>query len=588
MHKEVIPSFLRFLTAPTRMVRIGATGLRASFAAANVIRDAFATVFASRTNRTPFASLVGLWRQLKDAAIRPDPAVERYRASGAEMATMMGADRATAMRRAGRVVDEAMAYSTWDKIKARVRHPIDSIRAFFEAFENAPRIEEFRKVLAKAEKKWGAGSESAYLEAMLAAKESTINFTRGGVISAVLNQFYPFFNARMQGASKFYRVMAGRDVEGSKSLAITGALARTFAWVTAPSVLLWWMNRDEEWYQKLPAWEKQNNWHFKIGDTILKLPVPQELGKVFGTNVAQALDTWYRSADPTSRTRLNESLVDTFGSFLPMGLDSTNGWLELIPQAVRPPIEAVANMESRSNRPIVSEANLNKLPKDQYDRYTTETAKRLGEWLGVSPAKIEHVLSGYTGGLGLDLLRAGESAAGVRKAPASGWPVASRFVARNPVTEGGSRVVEEFYRRRADLEQRKGSKEIGDADALTLRRMELAADRMSEARRQRNAGTMGETEANRRIDRLAEWANGTSGPDTRREDFDFTLRELERRREAWHKKEGPQLSGKEAGQLIRMRLIDRNITRIEEQLKKRQITPQQAQARITAELAKRW
>jgi hypothetical protein len=49
-----------------------------------------------------------------------------------------------------------------------------------------------------------------------------------------------------------------------------------------------------------------------------------------------------------------------------------------------------------------------KEPEDRFSPYTTETAKFVGRQFGLSPRKIEHLVSSATGNLGMDLIRGTE------------------------------------------------------------------------------------------------------------------------------------------------------------------------------------
>ena len=53
---------------------------------------------------------------------------------------------------------------------------------------------------------------------------------------------------------------------------------------------------------------------------------------------------------------------------------------------------------------------------DQYNAYTTETFKWLGEAFGVSPAKLEYMVNQYSGGLLKRMLATGEQWAGINNA----------------------------------------------------------------------------------------------------------------------------------------------------------------------------
>ena len=52
------------------------------------------------------------------------------------------------------------------------------------------------------------------------------------------------------------------------------------------------------------------------------------------------------------------------------------------------------------DRPIVSRGKENLPPEAQYNAFTSELSKIIGEKINYSPAKIDNLAQGYTGGLG--------------------------------------------------------------------------------------------------------------------------------------------------------------------------------------------
>jgi hypothetical protein len=382
-----------------------------------------------------------------------------------------------------------------------VKHPIDALRTFFGVFESGPRVHEFRKVLAIAEKKYGKGSQAALIEALLQSRDVTVNFTRAGIISSALNGAIPFFNPRIQGASKFYRTFVGAPVATSFK-----ASARAFMWLTIPSLLLWWMVKDDDEWQELPDWRKWGFWNiplkwFGAEGGFLSIPLPFELGYVFGSVPAAAMDSMYRK-DPKG---VQDAMFMAFMSFLP------GSPAELIPAAVRPIIEDVTNYNAFRGREIVSPYDADrKLPQDRYNQWTTETAKEIGKLLGVSPAKVENYLSGYTGGLGLRLVQQGETWAGIRgsgrEKTAADTPVVGTLFTRDPFGRGES--LDRLYDRRDELQQLKTSKQATQEQIRELARIENAVEIVGNFRKLINEGVIDESLANKQITNAARKALG--------------------------------------------------------------------------------
>jgi hypothetical protein len=129
-------------------------------------------------------------------------------------------------------------------------------------------------------------------------------------------------------------------------------------------------------------------------------------------------------------------------------------------------IENWANKSRFTDRAIVPKAREDVLPQYQYAPYTTETAKKIGgllakipgmkgsdlENLIVSPAKLENLIRGYTGGLGMWALRAANTSLGVagvvptRVEPTkklADYPLISAFAVRYPTADSES--IQRFF-----------------------------------------------------------------------------------------------------------------------------------------------
>ncbi|HYE20082.1 MAG TPA: LPD38 domain-containing protein [Tepidisphaeraceae bacterium] len=473
---------MKLLSANARLIRAGATAYNGAFALANMIKDTLtAPVFGRRWTKLPVVDSVrGLVSQIANL-----PEAQRYHAAGVGMATLMGQDRA----KAGRFARQMLADSIKEKAVQKIVHPLDTLRSMLEVGESAARVEEFRQTLEDAEAKWGKGTESAVIDAMVAAKEVTVDFTRGGTIAVGLNRLSPFFNARIQGASRLWRAL-------SNPKTATAATLKAFSMITVGSLLLYWSHKDEEWWKELPDHERFNYWHWSMdgGKTIHRIPMPESLGKLFGALPVEAFHQAIQKGDH----RANDALFDLVKSFLPISspADLAMGW-------GKPAVEAYSNHDSLRNRSIVPvQIERGKMPKDQYARHTTDLAKYLGEKFNVSPMKVEHMISGYTGGAGLNAMRWADIWRGTRKdrGEKADTFLIGRFYSRDPIGRG--KQVEQFYDRLEELRQRKGSKALKGGEMGELMRMEKRARVIAQVRDQADAKVITDEQARRRIQDL--------------------------------------------------------------------------------------
>jgi hypothetical protein len=359
-----------------RAVRLGATGLNPGFGLIrNFLRDSMTfTVLSKHAKGGPVSAGSGIM-----ADIMHTEAAEKFKDLGGKMSSQILADR----RAANNLKKEALVSTVKGKVIYHIAHPIDALRELFGVTEAGTRIGEFRAALKDAEERYGKGSKDAAVYALNQAQDVTTNFSRHGSIGKILNQVIPFFNAGIQGPDKILRTFAERP---------TATAFKAVAALTIPAILLWWREKDEEYYKQLSPYERANYLHFRIPGTekVIRLPVPFELGYFFQAAPVAAIDAQYRDDPKLVNEMFSESLRQT----------NPVDW----PAAWGPIIEVLANRDY-NGRPIVPLRVEDKLPEDQYTQYTTALMKQIGGVINYSPAKLEHLVNSYSGGLYLRLAR---------------------------------------------------------------------------------------------------------------------------------------------------------------------------------------
>jgi hypothetical protein len=244
-----------------------------------------------------------------------------------------------------------------------------------DAIENANREAVYEATMKTTKNKTAAAYES---------KDSMDFWLRGSWAGyQLLADVIPFLNARVQG---LYRL--GRS--DPKRLALVGMM------MAAASMLLAWANDGEDWYEELPDWDKDANWHFKIGERHFRLPKPFEIGVFFAT-IPERIGRQVKGLDTEDKTlsRLWANVRDQLA-------------IDVVPQAVRPAMNAYFNWDSFRERPIENKGDENKLPRARYNASTSDTARvvagAMGDTadnLGLSPKKLEYLVNGYLGTAGM-------------------------------------------------------------------------------------------------------------------------------------------------------------------------------------------
>jgi hypothetical protein len=366
---------LRILAMPTRLKRLMITGLNPEFAlGVNPFRDAFTFGLQSEYAKgLPHEIVRGLYKDFGRGEMR-----RLFRASGADMSTMMGLDRQSLKR----TVAESLADDTKAKAMGIIKHPIDAAREIMSVFESGPRLAEFEAAYKELSGKYGEGT-NARIGASIASRDVTTDFTRMGVYSRVLNSIIPFFNVAIQGPSKMARTMKAHPVR-------SGLLGITT--ITAPTIALWSINKDEQWYKELPSWRKYGFWNFQVGTyedgrpKIMSLPRPFEWGLTFAS-VPEAYLNWRHNQDPNEL----KGMVDNAMKQLTPGF---------MPTILQVPTELSLNKDMFRGREIVPYyMDKNKPPQAQYFESTPQTYRELGKALGWSPLMIQHGIEGFTGSI---------------------------------------------------------------------------------------------------------------------------------------------------------------------------------------------
>jgi hypothetical protein len=256
------------------------------------------------------------------------------------------------------------------QVKGIVADVWDKYSRYGEALENANREAVYDAAIKAGKSHAQAAFESKDLMdfSMLGAAR----FIQGA--SMVL----PFFNARIQGLGKLSRELRDNPRE----------IAKRAGMITAMSLGLLAMNWDDERYEELPDWDKDANWHFFIGDQHFRIPKPFEIGVMFGTipeRMVRAMggkDTGAQLGKAVAR-----AIGETFA-------------LNPTPQIIKPLVESYFNYDSFSGGPIENAQDLAVKAEARYNEQTSLMMRELGEAMGMSPKKLEHLLIGYTGTIG--------------------------------------------------------------------------------------------------------------------------------------------------------------------------------------------
>lgn len=250
----------------------------------------------------------------------------------------------------------------------------DAIKKANNILEQAPRLAEYISTIENG----GSVDEALYNSA-----DITTNFKRGGDITKVVNKYGAnFLNASVQGLDKFYRNLTGQSGwKGYANLAVKATV-----WQVAPAILNGLLLGDDDDYEDLPEYTKDNYFLFKMNDgKFFRIPKGR-VSSVVGGIARRALES-----SQGKDVDWNALIDTTVNQMAPNNPLSDN--------ILAPIIQAKTN-KAWYGGDIVS-SRLQKLPNaEQFDESTDKLSKFLGEKLNISPKKINYVLDQYSGGIG--------------------------------------------------------------------------------------------------------------------------------------------------------------------------------------------
>lgn len=369
---------IKMASSIAQTLRTGAT-ISPSFIVRNLLRDTMsATVNSKAGFYLPFVDNVrGAWKLHFDKEFSAE-----YHASGASMSTYMRADADSSRDLTKELLGHK--YDSYPIVVKQVRQLISWAWHKYEKFgnlvEDSTRAGEFRRA-----RKQGLSID----QAGQLAREITLDFSRHGKKGQIANKYIPFFNATIQGTDKFIRTFKDNPMR---------AILNTVIWIILPSLGLWAINHDDDWYKELDENTKYTNWAIPLpGGTHLLIPKPQEVGILFGSGIEAVLNQM-TGTDPHGMKEWARQYFDAM----------TPG---VFPAIVRPLVEWLTDYSFWTGRHLIP-AGLNNAPSEmQFTSYTSELAKALGDtWIaknisigerhGISPVAIDNWISGWFGSAG--------------------------------------------------------------------------------------------------------------------------------------------------------------------------------------------
>jgi len=362
----------------------------------------------------------------------------------------------------------------------KVRMPknaLDLFRLVFtglgEASESSTRVGIFRNAMQSAIAD-GMSEHDAAIEAAHYAHD-VMDFSRHGSKTETLRRTIPFWNAAIQGMDKYFRTLAGANDYGTligiwqryragQPLSVNeqkavGQAARAWTWSTVVlggvSLLFAYLGEDDEDQDEITDQLRATHWRVSLdgilyllpksvktfmnwdddSDVTVRLPKPFEIAWF-----ANAVERAYDGARKGDKTAFEGWLKDFWSGVAPPdsmpGLDLTYGFL--------------TGKDLYSGRDIIPTWEKDLERPEQFGPYTTETARRIGKGVNMSPYYVDYLVRGVGASLGRDVTTLIDIAAQKGPLPSiEEYPIFRRFTYN---TGRNSKSIGKFYDMTSDKE----------------------------------------------------------------------------------------------------------------------------------------
>jgi len=381
--------FARTFKASAGIFRAGTTGWYLPFSIGNAPRDFKLAMLSNKYGFNPADWVLGFWHGMRSSFGFPSELYNRYQRSYGSFAGLI--QRGNPKIAAGRLFEP--------KAKEVAREAAMFIKNIAQAIELAPRI----GIFSRAEKKVSS------LEAGFESRRSTIDFSRAGHLMKVLNQYIPFVNARLQARVILLERFTDKSMVKTGIVGKTGmthrewAIAKALLTSVIPSVTAYLYNtlHHPDLYNEIPDYVKDNYDLVILGEDVDENGVRRpKYAKLAKGDVEQVITNPIINFLEYARQRTPKTFQNMAVTWLsdvsPLNfaregkLSATAMLASAVPPAIRGSVEAAADINFFTGKPIIPRELRDVAATEQYTERTPGIWKFAGQKSGISPLKIQH------------------------------------------------------------------------------------------------------------------------------------------------------------------------------------------------------
>jgi len=356
----------------TRMMKNLTTGINPIFGLTrNIFRDIPTAYINSKSTVNPITFTVDLVKAFKDVVTNGE-VYRDYKSMGGGHSSSISADRNLLAGSKARILQGYIDPSRPAQATGRLfTKGVGVLENLNNAVESAPRLAEYKRIAKR-----GGNTFESKTEGLYEANDITVNFKRRGNVTHAADALIPYLNAAVQGVDKLIRVYKDNPVK---------ALIKSIMAVSVPSLILYSINHDDDNYNKLSNFIKDNNYCIPLSDgTFWKIPKPREVGVVFGSLFERQL----RKEMDNDPQAMKDFLGTVKVNFTPPM------------RSIAAPINDLDANEDFIGRPIIPGYMEDLSPELQYDKNTSGISKAIGSATGQSPKKLDYLAKSYLGVIG--------------------------------------------------------------------------------------------------------------------------------------------------------------------------------------------
>lgn len=394
----------KIVSAPTRLFRAGTTALSAPFTMTNYLRDQASSAIYSKNviaTHNPKNIIAGIGSATRDTFGESRSSLWKQFEEFAGDQTIF--DELRNAKSANRQLRE-VRLGNKGKYGNMATAPIRTLEDLNSITERATRFQNFKGIYEKSIAS-GKNVDEALRDAVLAARQNSVDFQRSSSFTRVMNLFVPYFNASVQGSRNVARSFRDRPV--STSMKSVGLLAAPLVAVTAYNMS---DDKRREAYNSINDFEKENNIIIVGPDAkqrddgswegIYKIPRPQGYREL--TDPVREITEAFMGGQPVESVA--EITKDMLGGLTgPVNIQDGKKLVgSFIPQMAKPWVQLGMNQDLYTGSKIVPDFMVEGTDDPTKRAYegSSGTARLIAEQLGVSPIQVEKAITDTAGSLG--------------------------------------------------------------------------------------------------------------------------------------------------------------------------------------------